>query len=240
MKMYKKSDLTITNGILVSKDGDIVLPSFDIVCQANNLETMLQQSCYLKKQPEATPMPSLDGFERMSESDKQRGKFYASTPTMDSIEKEAMKVMDEIDDMSRADQANSMIEQFGALFDFVVNDFVIDCGHTLTKFDTPVMGSVLDLTKDKLLEIVASICGMSVNVDDGDDNDEEDLKEIGGIAIPATKDNIDKIKEFFKDLANDAAGHDASTASDIVSSLQEVSNGINDVCNQIEDNQYKE
>lgn len=161
MKMYKKSDLNLTNGLLVSKDGDIVLPDIRIVDQANRLETMAQQSAYLMAQPEAMPMPSLDGFKRVSIKDNDGVKFTATTPLMDQKAKEAMAIMDELDDMATVEQANNMLHEFAALLEFVGNDFVVDCGNELYCFDTPVIGSVLDLTKDDIVNVVAYVCGMA-------------------------------------------------------------------------------
>ena len=161
MKMYKKSDLTLNNGLLVSKDGDIILPDIRIVDQANKLETLAQQSAYLMTQPEATPMPSLDGFKRVSIKDNDGVKFTATTPLMDKKVEEAMAIMDELDDLATVKQANNMLHEFNALLEFVGNDFVVDCGSELYCFDTPMIGSVLDLTKDDIVNVVASACGMT-------------------------------------------------------------------------------
>lgn len=161
MKMYKKSDLTLNHGLLVSKDGDIILPDIRIVDQANRLETLAQQSAYLMTQPEATPMPSLDGFKRVSIKDNDGVKFTATTPLMDQKAEEAMAIMDELDDLATVKQANNMLHEFAALLEFVDNDFVVDCGNELYCFDTPMIGSVLDLTKDDIISVVASVCGMA-------------------------------------------------------------------------------
>lgn len=161
MKMYQKSDLTLNHGLLVSKDGDIILPDPRIVHQANELEDMAQKAAYLMAQPEATPMPSLDGFKRVSIDDSESRKFEVSTPVMDAKADEAMKLMDEIDDKATANKANSMIDHFEPLLDFVSQDFVIDCGNQLYKFDTPVLGNVLELTEADVIKVIAYVCGMT-------------------------------------------------------------------------------
>lgn len=160
MKMYKKSDLTLNHGLLVSKDGDIILPDINVVDQANQLETLAQKSAYLAGQPEATPMPSLDGFERVSIHDN-KVKFNAVTPLMDKKADEAMAIMGELDDIATVEKANKMLGMFTALLDFVERDFVIDCGHELYVFDTPMLGSVLELTKDDIVNVIAKACGMA-------------------------------------------------------------------------------
>lgn len=161
MKMYKKSDVTLNHGLLVSKDGDIILPDPRIVQQANNLETMVQKVAYLSFQPKATPAPSLDGFERESIDDSKSRKFEVSTPVMDAKADEAMKLMDEIDDVTTANAANAMLDDFKELLDFVTQDFVIDCGDQLYKFDTPTLGNVLELTEADVIDEVAYACGMT-------------------------------------------------------------------------------
>ena len=163
MKMYKKSELAINHGLLVSNDGDIVLPDGRIIDQANELETLAQQAEYLRRQPEATPMPTLDGFERMSIKDNGV-KFNAVTPLMDKKSKEAMELMSELDDIATVDQANGMLARFDVLLDFINQDFVVDCGDALYCFDTPTLGSVLELTKDDVANVIAKACGM---VEDG-------------------------------------------------------------------------
>lgn len=161
MKMYKKSELTLNHGLLVSKDGDIILPDYRIVQQANALEDMVQETTYLMAQPEATPMPSLDGFKRMSIDDSESRKFTVDTPTMDAKADEAMKLMEELDDVTTADKANTILDKFKPFLDFVTQDFVVDCGDQLYKFDTPVLGNVLELTEADVIKAIAYVCGMT-------------------------------------------------------------------------------
>lgn len=159
MKMYKKSDLTIINGMLVSETGDIVFPGYDAVCEANELETLVQKAAYLAKQPSATPMPSLDGFERKTES-KVDVKFTATTPTLDSKMAEAMDLMDELDDIETVNQANDMVAKFSELLRFVDTDYVVGSDGPIVPFDTPTLGNVLELTKEDVAEAIAFVCGM--------------------------------------------------------------------------------
>lgn len=198
MKMYKKSELTLVDGLLISKDGDIVLPDVRVIDQANDLETLVQKTAYLMGQPEATPMPSLDGFKRSSIKDEVV--FTASTPIMDKKIDEAMAIMDEIDDMATVEKANELIDKFKALLRFVSRDFVIDCGNKLYCFDTPTLGSILDLTKDDVVDAIAYACGMS----------KDGIKKHDTLmaAIPATEENLDKIKEFFDSISSDESNED--------------------------------
>lgn len=191
MKLYKKSDLNLdASGLLVSKNGDIILPDIRIVNQANELDTLAQQHEYLAMQPEATPMPSLDGFQRMSIKDKIRGRFEVKTPVLNAELDKAMAIMDEIDGQVKAGAANQMLDKFADLIEFVDGDAVIDCGNELYCFDTPMLGNVLKLTKEDVLEVIAVIADFDgvVNKDADKDTDKktissdeliDSLKEVG-------------------------------------------------------------
>lgn len=217
MKLYKKSDLNLdASGLLVSKDGDIILPDINIVNQANELDTLIQQHEYLSMQPEATPMPSLDGFHRMSIKDNSRGWFEVKTPTLDAERDKAMAIMDEIDGQIKADTANQMLDKFAALIEFVDGDAVIDCGNELYCFDTPMLGNVLELTKEDVLDVIATIADFDGihKVNDDDDKDENEDSQIPHVVVvPATEENLDKIEEFFGELL-DSDDEDLSVSDD--------------------------
>lgn len=167
MKMYKKSELSLVNGMLVSVTGDIVMPDPRVIGQANKLDTMLQEAEYLRSQPAASPMPSLDGFVRKSvKGDKPM--FNAITPTLDQKTDEAMAIMDELDDMTTVNKANEMLERFSTLLQFAKDDYVVDCGTgNIYFFDTPLLGSPLDYKDDDIVSAVAFICGLAPE-DEGD------------------------------------------------------------------------
>lgn len=190
MKMHKKSDLTLVNGMLVADDGNVVMPDMRVVVQANDLETLLQKADYLATQPEATPVPSLDGFKRQSVKDTGAG-FTVKTPMMDQKAEEAMAIMDELDDMETCEKANAMLDEFSDLLRFVRDDVVLDCGEGVPYcFDMPTIGSVLELTEQNVVDVVAMACGM-VQEDDAADMgprriyaselDEDELDTLMGI-----------------------------------------------------------
>jgi hypothetical protein len=162
MKMYKKSDLVLINGTLVSEStGDVIVPSPAIVLQANELETLSQKAKYLSAQPDATPMPSLDGFKRKSINDNDDTKFSVDTPHLDRQAYETMMMLDEMDDTCVVNKANEMLKDFSDLVTFVKNDYVVDCaGGNFATFDTPTLGSVLELTVDDIMNVVAMACGL--------------------------------------------------------------------------------
>jgi hypothetical protein len=199
MKMYKKSILSLIDGMLVSPDGDIVGVDPAIVSQANKLETLFQQGKYLMAQPEATPAPSLDGFERKSAFDISESKFDVSTPVLDAKAEETMALMDELDDMATASKANDMIEEFRELISFAMADYVVDCGTPVClRFDTPTIGSVLELTPKDVSNVVALVNGMVeevpihrvINAEDLDAEDVESLRDIISKHTGIDRDNV--------------------------------------------------
>ena len=195
MKMYKKSDLSIVNGMLVAESGDIVVPSIAIIEEANALETLLQKTKYLQAQPIAMPAPSLKGFQRKSIKDGSRVKFHAKTPMMDDKAEEAMALMDELDDVAKVEHANSMATEFQALVEFAQNDFVIDCGGdgTLYFFDTPTLGDPLKLTVDDVIDAIALVCEMVP----------EGLKRIDKKEPEEEDDSLQSLLKEIDDLCND-------------------------------------
>ena len=162
-KIIKKSELTLVDGMLVKGD-DVIGIEPSIIHQANMLETLAQKTAYLSAQPDYSPVPSLDGFEREYEADKLC-QFTAATPLLDSKVKEAMDIMDEIDDVTTVEQANDMLENYRELYEFCSVDYVV--GNldkpNVIKFDMPTLGNPLCLTTFDIEHIIAAACGMEVD-----------------------------------------------------------------------------
>ena len=188
MKMYKKSDLTLVNGMFVDKDMNVIAVSPYIVHEANDLETLAQKTDYLMAQPPASPMPTLDGFERQSSKDTGI-KFNTTTPVMDAKMQEAMDLMDELDDVALVDKANAMLDDFKHLIEFAKNDYVVSedgiFGCT-NPFDMPTLGSILELTPEDICSVVAFAAGMKpegmswlgdMTIDDGTETNESESNE---------------------------------------------------------------
>lgn len=161
MKMYKKSELKLVDGLLLAKDGTVVTPVGDVVHQANELDTMVQKAIYLHAQPEATPMPSLDGFERVSNFDMKYA-LTADTPTLDKRAEEAVQLMDELDDLKRVKEVNKFLEEYSELVRFAEAEQVV-CSEADAPevFDTPTLGNPLDLTPELILKSVGIIYGIA-------------------------------------------------------------------------------
>lgn len=209
MKMYSKSDLHLFNGLLVSDiNSEIVMPDVNVVKQANALETLAQKVAYLAKQPSAVEAPSLDGFVRESINDGviDDAKFEVSTPLLDIEAAKSMAMMDEIDDMQTVKQANKLLDRFKDLLLFVSDDcFVGTSDGTVMKFDTPTLGSVLELTKDDVISVVAAVAGLEKEDDTGlmhkvipsDELDDEDIEALISI-IKKHDENAEVVPESIK------------------------------------------
>lgn len=175
MKMYKKSDLTLVDGMLVTEDGDIVIPDVRIIDEANALETKVQQKRYMNGQPEAVPAPSLEGFERIS-NDDVTGAFVAKTPLLDSKAEEALEIMEELDAIATTEKANEMHSMFKHLIQFVRTDYVVDTYGFVEKFDMPLLGNPLELTMDDVADAIAycnGIGNLRIRHDDDEVTEEE-------------------------------------------------------------------
>ncbi len=162
MKMYKKNELSFIDGMLVTEDGKIVVPSKKIVNQFNDFETMCQRHDYMADQPDYSPAPSLDGFERKS-AFGHAGGFVQNTPLIDAKVEETMKLLDELDRARATNDANDLLDEFEHMMLFVVNDYVVDLGDgaELVLFDTPTIGDPLKLTEKEIVSVIGVICGAS-------------------------------------------------------------------------------
>lgn len=168
-KIYKKSQLKLVDGMLVTKKGKVVMPHWRVIFTANELDTLLQKAVYLAGQPEAVAAPSLDGFERESLIRTDAGKFSPITPTLDAKAKETLDLMEELDGVTTAHQMNDMLKEFEVLIDFADKDyFVSDGSWDGRRFDTPFLcEDILDLDREDILNAIGIINGLTVDTEDG-------------------------------------------------------------------------
>lgn len=156
MKIYKKKDLAFKRGVfVVDATGDVVMPSVEVILQANALETAVQEAKYENSLPKMD-VSDTKPFKRKSAFDVEDA-FTAETPTFDKAIEETIAIMDEIDDKEAADKMNDMLKRLDKLLDFVENDDVICTEVTVNKFDTPVLGDPLQWTRDDLLTAIVTI-----------------------------------------------------------------------------------
>ena len=161
MKLYDKKELTFRKGMLVTKDGDALRIATAITAQANALETEMQKQMFLKDQPEATPAPTLDGFERKSIT-KKKVRVQCATPLLDEKIKKAEAFMEELDTVDNAKKVEAMANEFIDLIEFAKDNFVMadTCGEP-SVFDTPMLGNPLDYDCELILAGVALASGLT-------------------------------------------------------------------------------
>lgn len=161
MKAYKKSELNVVNGILMTRNMEVVAVDPAIVRSVNALETFLQKAEYVRDQPKAQAAPSLEGFERRTTARKYEIKV--ETPLTDKAVEEGVALMRELSQASDARKVNSILEGFRPALDFLDNDYIVEvASDNVTAFDTPLIdeafGGVLDARAQDVIEAVARYC----------------------------------------------------------------------------------
>ena len=152
-KLIKKSKCTFEQGIIVKKDEQVGLPLV-VWMQLDKLELIIEQFNYLRKQPRYQAGPSLKGFERMECKDTKRP--YVEAPEMPVTDRrvaEAMKFMEEADELSNAKEINDAIDEFGELIDWCMADKFIE-GICYNKINTPVIGNPLTLSAEDIRDFI--------------------------------------------------------------------------------------
>lgn len=152
-KLIKKDKCKFEAGIIVKKNKQIGLP-YNVWCQLNKLEVMLQQYMYLKGQPAYCKGPSLNGFERETALTSDRPYVNKpETPTIDRRMKEALEFMEETDAVNDAQEINSAIDDFGALIDWCAAKKFIE-GDCYKLIDTPQIGNPLALGENDIVRLL--------------------------------------------------------------------------------------
>ena len=155
-KLIKKSKCKFEAGHIVKKDKLIGIP-YKVWAQLNKLDLIIQQYDYLASLPKYSPGPSLDGFERMSTLKNDRPYVSApDTPVTDKRVKEAMQFMAEVDSVHDTAEINNMIDEFGALIDWLATDKFVE-GECYNPIDTPVLGDPLALIPDDVAYFIKRI-----------------------------------------------------------------------------------
>lgn len=154
-KLYKKSDLTFKNGIVVDDDGNVIGLPAQVAVGLEKIEVAIQKAEYLKSQPKAQPIPSLEGFKRKSAL-KPDIKIESETPTIDKMVEEAKTLHKEMKLSMGTDKLNGIIEKFPEVFRFTEDDSFVGEEHG-TALDLPTLGNPLELTSDQLLQHITEV-----------------------------------------------------------------------------------
>lgn len=155
-KLIKKSKCKFDNGYIVKKNEIIGIP-YTVHMQLTKLDLVMQQYFYLRNQAGYNPGPSLEGFERKSTLTKDRPYVEApDTPVTDKRVAEAMAFMDEVDALHDADKVNKVIDDYGALIDWLACEKFV-AGECFKPIDTPMLGNPLVLDPKSVVAVIKSM-----------------------------------------------------------------------------------
>lgn len=152
-KMYKKDKLQYKNGFIVKGDKVIGIDNA-IVAALNRFERAYQK--FLWNENVEKPKP-IENKQFMFET--EHGKIYPKvtpdTPLLDLKALEAITIMDELDEIKTAETVNKIFEDNFDLFAWLDSEYVIGCKHQQQlQFDLHYLGNPLELTKDRLADII--------------------------------------------------------------------------------------
>lgn len=151
MKTYMKKELEFKSGLLF-KDGEIVCVDSTIIDAFNKLETDAQRGLFTAKKNEL--MEEVEdvmaiGFKR--ESSRPTIDFEVKTEHLDKAIDEAVAIMDDIDAERKGNDVRDYLDLMSVLVQFVTDDFVIDVGGPVYRFDLPLIGNPLEVDEEDLL-----------------------------------------------------------------------------------------
>lgn len=154
MKLIDKKELSFDKGVITMGD-EVVSVNSEVVRILNTMETAIQMRIYLRQQPKAAPMPSLDGFKR--ERIKKTWELEdPETPELDAKVERAKKLCEEMDAMADVKKANKVLKQISPLMDFADSDKVlVSTDYDGQVIDTPFIGNPMELTPEKILELIS-------------------------------------------------------------------------------------
>jgi hypothetical protein len=157
MRYYNKNGLRYHDGYLLDDTNQILVPSCDLIRQFNELEHKLQEARWKAKLPS---VKASSDFKFDSEHNVTTFRYEAETPCLDEQVEWSLKIMEELDEVEKADKRNKIINELSLVVEFVENDKVLvdDSGKlSMDRFDLKNIGNPLELTSDKLHEIIEEI-----------------------------------------------------------------------------------
>lgn len=147
-KMYKKSDLKFDSGYVLTKDDEVVALPPKVAEQLNDMETEIQQVAYLKKQPKAQPVPSLDGFER--DSIIEHAFVEVKTKHLDREIRRNLGVLEDLRSLDKAGKANAKLAQYDEAIRFLNEDKFVE-GTEVVMIDAPTIGDPLAASVEEVI-----------------------------------------------------------------------------------------
>ena len=157
MKMINKSECEYKGGYIVC-NGEVVCIDNEIVDLLNKLDTDVQRAQWEATNHPTVAMTPVEEFSPESEHGAIYPVISASTPELDKMVENSLKIMEEIDSVHDTSLANEYIEGILPIIQFVNDDFIVS-GEQATqhRFDLPVIGNPLELDKDAVVSFVVSM-----------------------------------------------------------------------------------
>lgn len=156
-KMYNKNELKYKGGYIVKGD-DVIAIDNEIVDLFNKLDTDVQYAKFLAMKESFQVDTSDMEFFRATE----RGNVYLhvefDTPNLDEFASKTEAMMDEIDNLNKAEMMNEYLQTIKPLLIFANDNFVIAAEHGVPhRFDLPAIGNPLELTREDIGNLVISM-----------------------------------------------------------------------------------
>lgn len=156
MKMYKKSKLSYENGYIVKNDKIVGIDN-EVVDLLNRIEHDYQVARWRKNHP-AIPATEVPPFEFETDRGEVFVSFESDTPALDEALALSMAIMDDLDAVSTAEQLNHYFEGIQPVINFVNDERVVSFNqNTQHRFDLKYLGNPLELTKEKLVELISEM-----------------------------------------------------------------------------------
>lgn len=150
-KMYVKSSLRFENGYVLDADDNVIALPAGVAEQLNAMEDEIQKTAYLKAQPKAQPMPSLDGFER--KSIVGHACISADTPTIDAEIKRSSNILNELRALDEVRSINKMLDKFDEAICFLRDDKFVE-GDKVVMVDAPTIGNILTADAGDVIDML--------------------------------------------------------------------------------------
>lgn len=149
MKLVRKDAVHYDRGYIIDECMNVVALPFSVAFSLNCLERDLQKALHLQAQPDATPMPTGDGYEFKSEHGLDI-EIEVPTPTLDEMVEKAKALDGELDGCREAKELLKYLENLSDLLEFVSSNSFIE-GDNGIRLDLKNLGDPLHLTKDDVV-----------------------------------------------------------------------------------------
>ena len=151
-KIYKKSKLSYKNGYIVKGD-KVVGVDNTIVAALNRFEREYQK--YLWGDDEPVESVKNEPFRFQTEHGDVYPHVTPETPLLDLKATETLLIMNELDEIESAKKINKVFDDNSDLFMWLDSKHIVESKQQCQlQFDLKYLGNPLELTKDRLADII--------------------------------------------------------------------------------------